>query len=228
MKLAATVSLLQFGGPGSGCHGDNCGRPGDGIEDIPGEKKVNNSPSAYVSRVKGNTAQADALIARIDSLDKTGNLKAFLTKFPLAEVQVVLKPLRHAAIQRADGSYQRGSKKLAVRQQEDLTVNSPLFDREQTIGHQFPHDAATQQFVTFTHELGHHVWETLDKAVKDNTFRMETIRTYQDDKKPPSTYAKESYREYFSEAFASYLLGGKLSPAAKGLVKRTLDWAVKV
>lgn len=30
MNLLTTVALLRAGGPGSGCHGDNCGRPGGG------------------------------------------------------------------------------------------------------------------------------------------------------------------------------------------------------
>lgn len=203
---------VTAGGPGSGCHGDNCGRPpgSGGMESV---------------KVSGNVAEGKELLSKISALDKTGQLSAFLSANPIAELHVSDKPLRHPVLSRADAVYQVSTGKVYVREQAKL-VRSDAFDQESTVGNSLAgNDDAKNQLFGVVHELGHHVWETLDKGSKDNAFRMETIKAYQQDKNPPSKYAKTNFREYFSEALTAHLGGGKLSPVATQLVTSVLKKA---
>ena len=64
MRIESTMKLY-FGGPGSGCHGDNCGRP-DGIGEQPYHWHGRpNEPVAFTSgEYKGQTGTVQSAVTK--------------------------------------------------------------------------------------------------------------------------------------------------------------------
>jgi hypothetical protein len=89
--------------------------------------------------------------------------------------------------------------------------------------------AEEAQTATFTHELGHHLAETVINKTQDgqvNVFKKMIIDPFQADKKKVSTYAATHPKEYFAESFLAYHVSPeKLSPQAKAMVENVMKLA---
>lgn len=87
MNLTTLVALMQAGGPGSGCRGDNCGRPASGKD----QTRADRSKTTYKPATQEKQAIADKsekYLSRMLGLPRTKNNSAFDLQTPKVGVEV--------------------------------------------------------------------------------------------------------------------------------------------
>lgn len=215
MNLASAIELHQItaGGPGSGCHGPNCGRPEGSHSDS----------TSYAKKLGGVESEARNVLATISTLDQ--RIAPFLNTHPLRNVSVAKNPSRDPALRSGQqGAYYVAKASIVLQPVRSLERNAALFDEDSVFGAKTaPGDYAKQQAIAFAHELGHHVWETVDKAAGLPFRKSVTIDAFMADDKKISQYATTHFREYFAESFAAYHYNrALLSPVALRMVETVI------
>jgi 2'-5' RNA ligase len=211
------------------CHvpgtGKFCSTRGSGSGGVGGGSSASvTSVGKHVKSVSGNKKEAEELVAEISSIDEKfdGALLPFLEKYPLKKLVVSDTPNRVAELRNMNNAaYNVGSGTLYMRSSAHSLAGHPALDSSSTVGGKLKGMAAQRS--TLTHEVGHHVFETLDRQAKSNDYRLSVIKAFREDTRPPSPYAKTNFREYFSESFAQYALDkSALSKTARKMVEGSL------
>jgi len=194
------------------------------------------SGSSYVKKpTYGNKPEADALVTSLGDADKTfkGDLGKFLEKYPLDKVTVMKDARRDPMLYRgAEAHYSGGAITVRPQSQSLMGPGSPSYYKGTTenVGDNLP-TAKGRQSVAFLHEVGHHVFETVDAKTLNRVelkagtavILVATAAWKKGAKTAPSDYAKTSVREYFSEAFAAYHFEpGKLDATSRKLVETVM------
>ncbi len=216
--------------PAGSSDGGQFGSGGGGSGSASSSETVGESSVAkvgtHIGKLTGDKEAGAKLVSQIDNIDKTfgGDVKSFLEKHPLKELRVSADTKVAPGIKNSDGLYQKDKARIVMRPAEKAG-DPDLFEPGSTVS--IDHATSTgggreaKLNATFTHELGHHIALTVEKADTTNSFRREALlKPFNEDDSKVSTYAATHFHEYFAESFAAYHHApDKLSSIAKSMVE---------